>query len=54
MQRAGVNPGKLVENQETNIMNLLKDAFASKEKVKKKTSNFIFKQRKRKTLPILI
>ncbi|KAI8144145.1 armadillo-type protein [Fennellomyces sp. T-0311] len=32
MQRAGVNPGKLVENQESKILDLLKQTFASKEK----------------------
>ncbi|KAI9492588.1 armadillo-type protein [Zychaea mexicana] len=33
VQRTGVNPGKLVENQESKIINLLKDTFTSKEKV---------------------
>ncbi|KAI9261620.1 armadillo-type protein [Phascolomyces articulosus] len=32
MQRAGVNPGKLVKNQESNIMKHLKDAFVLREK----------------------
>ena len=33
VQRAGVNPGKLVENKESKILDLLKEAFASKDKV---------------------